>query len=77
MTLEIDGQRLATFPDLLTTLDAATGRPISTADMKEGLQVAVLQAPRCNLLLGAGMRDPALFAVAEQAVGKPLVSHVF
>jgi DUF917 family protein len=77
MTLEIDGQRLATFPDLLTTLDLATGQPISTAGMKEGLQIAVLQVPRQNLLLGAGMRDPELFAVAEQAVGKPLVAYVF
>lgn len=77
MTLEIDGQRLATFPDLLTTLDLATGQPISTAGIKEGLQIAVLQVPRRNLLLGAGMRDPELFTVAEQAVGKPLVSYVF
>ncbi len=77
MTAEIDGERLGTFPDLLETLDAHTGEPISTAEIQEGREVGVIHVPRGKLILGAGMKDPALFAVAEQAVGKAMVPYVF
>ncbi|AKU07804.1 MULTISPECIES: DUF917 domain-containing protein [Haloferax] len=77
MTLELDGERLATFPDLITTLDAETGMPVSTAELAEGRSVAVVVAPAANLSLGAGMADPALFDPVEQAVGKAVKSHVF
>ncbi len=77
MTLEIAGQRLGTFPDLIATLDAATGRPLATAEIAAGQDIAVLLVPRAKLLLGAGMRDPGLFAVAEAAVGKDLISYAF
>lgn len=77
MTAEIDGERLGTFPDLIATLDAQTGRPLSTADIEAGRQIAVLRVQRDKLLLGAGMRDPALFLAAEQAVGRSLIPHIF
>ena len=77
MTLEMDGQRLATFPDLISTLDHSTGVPLSTADMRKGLEIAVLVAPKEKLILGSGMRDQSLFAVAEQAVEKSLIPYVF
>lgn len=77
MTLEFDGERLGTFPDLIATLDAGTGLPLSTADIAAGQEVAILWAHRDRLLLGAGMRDAALFAQAEQAVDRSLVPYVF
>jgi DUF917 family protein len=77
MTLETAGERLGTFPDLIATLDAASGRPLSTAEIAAGQDIVVLLVPRANLLLGAGMRDPALFAVAEAAVGKDLIRYSF
>lgn len=77
MTLERDGERLATFPDLITTLDAETGKPISTAELAEGLSVAVVVAPAASLTLGAGMDDPELFEPVEEAVGKSVVEYAF
>ncbi|MEW6522771.1 MAG: DUF917 family protein [Bacillota bacterium] len=77
MTLDLGDQRLGTFPDLIMTLDARTGLPITTAEVRQGQLLAVLWAHRKNLILGAGMRDAALFAPAEAAVGKKLVEHVF
>lgn len=77
MTLERDGERLATFPDLLTTLDAETGRPISTAKLAEGQSVAVVVAPAASLTLGAGMDDPELFEPVEETVGKSVVDYAF
>lgn len=77
MTVEIDGERLGTFPDLIATLDAKSGMPLTTADIMVGQEVAVLWVHRDKLILGAGMRDQALFKVAEQAVGRPLIPYVF
>lgn len=77
MTLETDGERRATFPDLVTTMNPDDGTPLATAEVTEGMRVAVLVVPRQRLILGAGMRDPELFTDVERAVGKEVVRHVF
>jgi DUF917 family protein len=77
MTLEQHGQRMATFPDLITTLSAIEIRPMSSAELRKGQDVLVVRVPRQHLRLGGGMRQPELFHVAEQAVGKDLVRYVF
>lgn len=77
MTLEHDGGRLATFPDLVTTLDAETGDPVSTAELAEGQSVAVVVAPASSLSLGAGMRRTELFEPVEEAVGKSVIEYAF
>jgi DUF917 family protein len=77
MTLEQHGQRLATFPDLITTLSATEPRPISSAELQQGQEVLVLGVPQRHLRLGGGMRQPELFQVAEQAVGKELIRYAF
>ena len=77
MTLERQGQRLATFPDLIATFSATENRPISSAELQEGQEVLIIRVPKERLRLGAGMRRPLLFQVAEEAVGKELICHVF
>jgi DUF917 family protein len=77
MTLEQGGQRLATFPDLISTLSLESGLAVGTGAIKVGDRVAVLSAPKGRLILGAGMRDPALFEDVEMAIGKALVSYAF
>jgi len=76
MTLEWEGQRLATFPDLIATL-GEDGLPITSAEIREGITVALLAAPKENLILGAGMRDPGLFRPAEEQTGKELIRYIF
>ncbi len=77
MTLEIDGERIGTFPDLIATMDAGTGQPIGTAEIEAGQDIAILLAGKEKLILGAGMRDPDLLLAAEQAVNRPMVKFVF
>ncbi len=77
MTLERRGERLATFPDLIATVDASNGRPLPTAEVRRGLPVAVVTVPAAKLILGAGMRDPALFRDAEEAVGLSIIRYSF
>lgn len=77
MTLETENERIGTFPDLIMTLDAGSGLPVATADLSPGRALILILSHRNNLLLGAGMRDPELFAVAEAAVNKSIVEYVF
>lgn len=77
MTLEREGQRLATFPDLIATLSAAEPHPLNSAEVREEQEVLVVRVPRHQLRLGAGMRRPELFYAAEQAVRKELIRYVF
>lgn len=77
MTAEVGERRMGTFPDLIMTLDAQTGWPVTSAEVREGMDIVVICAPKSSLRLGAGMRDPALFRQCEEAVGKTIISHVF
>ena len=43
---EKNGERLATFPDLIMTINAETGEPVTTAMMEEGLEVYVIAADK-------------------------------
>lgn len=77
MTLEKKGERLATFPDLIMTLNADTGMPVTSAEIKAGQKIVVIKTKKENLILGAGMRDPNLFKACEEAVGKKIIDYVF
>lgn len=77
MTLERDGERLATFPDIIATLDARTGLPLPTAELSEGMDVVVVRVPRAELKLGAGMFITALFREAEEVIHKEMVKYLF
>jgi len=77
MTLEREGQRLATFPDLIATLSADEVRPLTSAEMQDGQEVLLIRVLKEKLRLGAGMRRPELFRIAEEAVEKEMVRYVF
>src|SRR5690606_17691604 len=77
MTLEINGERLATFPDLIMTLDVETGRPVVSAAVEKGKKLVIMTVPKENLLLGSTMRNSKLFKPIEKVVGKSIVKHLF
>jgi DUF917 family protein len=72
MTAEAAGERLATFPDVITTLSAVDGRPVSIADIGEGQEVAVLAVDKSRVPLGAGVKEPSVYPEVEEMLGKPL-----
>ena len=75
MTAERAGERLASFPDVLCTLSAATGLPISAADSRVGDEVVVVAIPGKNIPLGAGVRDPSVYPEVEQMIRKELAAY--
>jgi uncharacterized protein len=75
MTVEADGERLSTFPDVIATLSARDGRPVSIADVAEGDEVAVLAVDKSRVPLGDGVREPSVYPEVEEMLGKPLAEH--
>jgi uncharacterized protein len=75
LTAESGNERLATFPDVLTTLSVHTGRIISIANLREGDEVAVLHVPKANVPLGDGVREPSVYPEVEAMLGKPLAEY--
>lgn len=72
LTAEGGGERLATFPDVLTTLSLRDGRPVAIAELSEGDEVAILHAAKSQIPLGDGVRDPSVYPEVEAMLGKPL-----
>jgi len=73
MTLERNGRRLATFPDLIMTFEANSGRPLISAALKRDLEVFILTSPKNNLVLGAGVKDRSLLRRVEAILGKKII----
>lgn len=72
MTAEKNGERLATFPDLIMTFDSNTGMPLTSAMMKDDIDVIVFTASMSNLKLSKTMFDKELIASCESVIGKNL-----
>ena len=68
MLAEQDGQRAATFPDLICTLDAAT------AEAQNGMDAYAIVIPKEKLILGAGMHQRELFQEVEDLLHKDMVA---
>jgi DUF917 family protein len=77
MTADLAGARLATFPDLIGSLDPASGAPLAISELKPGTRVSVLASHRSNIPLGAGVLDEAAYPDIERALGTALVPYIF
>ncbi len=76
MTADVDGKRVATFPDMIGTLDPFTGEPAAISELSTGREVAVIVAHRSKLPVGKGALDPAVFPEVEKALGVELRSYL-
>ena len=68
------GTRIATFPDVITTLDAA-GTPLSVGQVREGMYVFVLHVPKTIIPLSSSVLDPAVYPSVEAAMGIELAKY--
>ncbi|MDR1058571.1 MAG: DUF917 family protein [Treponema sp.] len=77
MTLERGGnERVGTFPDLIMTLNAADGLPVTSAELKNGQEVFLLLVPASRLTLGEGMRCRELMEAIEPVVNKKILDYI-
>lgn len=75
-TAEKNGERISTFPNLIMTLDAKTGVPITTAMLEKGMEVYVITTDKKNLCLSPTMYDPELLKTIEDVVKKDIVKYI-
>ena len=75
-TADKDGQRISTFPNLIMTIDANTGVPVTTAMLKKGMEVYVITTDKKNLCLSPTMYEPELLQTVEDIVKKEIVKYL-
>ncbi len=76
MSLDLNGERIGTFPDLMMTFRADTGEPVTSAQLSEGDDVALLFVSRDELLLGGGMYEISGYQRIEGVLGEPILPYV-
>jgi DUF917 family protein len=75
MTLEKDSERLATFPDLMTTFNEK-GEPVTSAALKERQMIYLVSVPKEKIQVGHGNRYPEIYEPIEAVLGKPMVKYL-
>lgn len=68
------GNRLATFPDVIATLDAA-GTPLSAGQLREGMFIFILHVPKKVIPLSSSVIDPTVYPPVEKAMGIELAKY--
>jgi DUF917 family protein len=71
---DLDGQRVATYPDVITTLNG-DGAPVSVGHVREGMELAILRIAKNHIPLSASVLDPSVYSVVEEALGLDLTSY--
>lgn len=71
-----DGQRIGTFPDLIMTFDARSGRPMPTSDLNPGQDIYLMHTSYRNLRLAAPMFDKELLAEVEDIIHRPITAYL-
>ncbi|OME79433.1 hypothetical protein BK120_20755 [Paenibacillus sp. FSL A5-0031] len=72
---DADGKRLTTYPDVITTFEAATGLPISVGGVKEGMEIALFAIDKQYVPLSSSVKDPTVYPEVEKALGIPLAEY--
>jgi len=76
LTLEKDGVRLASFPDLIMVFDATTGRPMTSSRLAENQKIILITVPWDKMPLGSTMFRPELYDAVEEKAGVVLKKYL-
>jgi DUF917 family protein len=74
MAVEVGNTRVATFPDVITTL-ASGGTPVSVGQIAEGLELSIFHIEKSHLPLSSSVKDAAVYPPVEAALGIPIARY--
>lgn len=63
------GQRLTTYPDVITVLSGATGLPLNVFQVLPDMEVVVMMVHKRHIPLSAGVFDASVYPEVEAALG--------
>lgn len=63
------GNRLTTYPDVITTICAKSGKPLSAGALEEGMEIAVFRIHKQYLPISSSVRDASVYPEVEAALG--------
>lgn len=69
-----NGDRIATYPDVITTLDRG-GAPVSAGRIAEEMEIHILHVPYRLLPLSASVSDPAVYPPVEEALKLSIAAY--
>lgn len=75
MTLSRDGERIATFPDLIATVDPQRGDALSISELEPRTPVAIIIASKRNFPIGSGVLDPGVYPEVETRMGVEIARY--
>lgn len=73
MTIEKKGKRYFSFPDLIMTFSKITGLPLTTAELKENMEVVVIATDKKNIPLSSTMYNKEILKEVSLIIGKDIV----
>jgi DUF917 family protein len=76
MTVDKGSKRVATYPDVITTLSLETGRPATISEISEGDRLAVFHIHRRHLPLSSSTHDRVALEEVEKIMGVELIRPV-
>ena len=68
MAVECSGDRLATYPDVITTF-TTDGNPISAGRVEVGMELHVLRVAKQYLPLSSSITDPSVYPIVDKTLG--------
>ena len=74
MAVEESNSRLATFPDVITTLDS-NGRPVSVGHIRDSAELSIFHINKSHLPLSSSVKDPSVYPVVEASLGIPITRY--
>jgi DUF917 family protein len=74
MAVDRGGKRVATYPDIITTLDPQ-GRPVSAGNVREGDVLSIFRVAKARIPLSASVFDPSVYPVVEKALGIDIAAY--
>ena len=72
---DANGNRIATYPDVITTLNM-NGQPLSAGAVREGMEIVIFHINKNNIPLSSSVFDPAVYPPVEKALNINISDYI-
>ncbi|MEH7390554.1 DUF917 family protein [Bacillus sp. JJ1503] len=69
------GNRLTTYPDVITAISTETGKPLSAGALDPGVEIAVFRIHKSHIPLSSSVRDASVYPDVEAALGIQIADY--